>query len=824
MFKSIYDKLKSILEVKLFRHIVVVAITLLILFPLYNLTYVVPSFHELMEGYVETESLSITKHLAENINAEEESIRINDKFLKDIMDIQDDFNIARLTVYSPNGDVIFSTSDDQTKNKQTKNKQTKNKIDENLLNDVLSKGDIYSKVVHKSHSTVKAHDKVYLDVYVPFISNNKLTGIYEISYDYTEKHVFLEGLILKSNAITMFLSTTMFGIIIFILVKSEKVFNEYAMVYNEIERNHAFQNVISSVLKLSFKNLLLKEYLELALDLLLSLPWLSVNSVGCIFLYDKESHKLVLTVRRNFPKQLLNPCKEVQIGECLCGLAASTRELVYANSIDERHSITYDDMPPHGHYCIPIKSKDKLLGVINLDLKHGHKRSPYEEHFLLTFADTLASIIEHKQTSEQLDFYAHYDVLTGLPNRTLLYDRLEQSLKHSRIDNTKTVVMLIDLDHFKYINDILGHDVGDIMLKIIANNLSQALRDTDTVSRSGGDEFIIITRVDEVEAIEKIAKKLIETICKPIKIKDQQCSVIASIGISLFPVDGEDVHTLLKKADIAMYNAKLGGGKCYLFYASSMDKEFKERNKLENDIRNAIENDELILYYQPQIELSTGNVIGMEALIRWQHPVFGLIPPNKFIPIAETTGIITLIGEWVLDSACRQNKMWQDKGFLSLTVAVNVSSNQFQQYNFVEECLRILSETGLEPKYLELEVTESVSMKNVDTTISILKELNNVGVKISIDDFGTGYSSLSYLKHLPFSKLKIDRAFIRDVTFNNDDLAITKTIIDMGHNLNLKVIAEGVETQEQLELLKKLKCDEVQGFYFSKPVPAVEAE
>ncbi len=587
----------------------------------------------------------------------------------------------------------------------------------------------------------------------------------------------------------------------------------------QIKRSFEVQHVISSVLKLSFKNLELREYLELALDLLFSVPWLSAKSIGCIFLFDPHTNTLKMTVRRNFPQQLLQPCKEVPLGKCLCGLAASSGEMVFADKIDERHEILYEGIPPHGHYCIPIKTKEKLLGLLNIDLNEGHERNHVEEQFLQTFADTLATIIERSRTHEKLEFMANYDPLTALPNRSLLFDRLNQAIKESQRYGDKITIMYIDLDRFKCVNDTYGHEVGDMLLKTTASRLLECVRDTDTVSRVGGDEFVlVVTRMKDSENSKKIAKKIIDSLSKPLIINDHSCSIIVSIGMSFFPEDGHDMQMLIKKADTAMYHAKTSGGHNVIAYNNSMDKELRESSKLEQDIRHALANDEFVLHYQPQINLRTGLITGAEALIRWNHPIFGMIYPDKFISIAESLGLIVQIGDWVLQQGCLQSKMWQQNYSHTLVLAVNISYNQFQQYNFSERVSQILFETELDPQLLELELTESVSMHNMESTIYILKELNSIGVKLAIDDFGTGYSSLSYLKHLPFHKLKIDKSFINDINHNNDDHVIAKTIIDMAHNLGLKVIAEGVETKEQLEILKKLDCDEVQGYLISKPV------
>ncbi|MBF0345756.1 MAG: GGDEF domain-containing protein [Nitrospirae bacterium] len=486
-----------------------------------------------------------------------------------------------------------------------------------------------------------------------------------------------------------------------------------------------------------------------------------------------------------------------------------------------RKSLTFDGIPEHGHYCVPIIMKDKVLGVLNVDVNAGHKKDKIEEQLLLMFSDTLASIIERKKADEKLEYMANYDALTGVPNRTLLFDRLAQSIYQSKRYNDRTAVIYIDLDKFKPINDKYGHDAGDVVLKKTTNRLRRCIRDTDTLSRLGGDEFTIVARgFKSLNDLTELCNRMVAEVCKPIEHKGHVFSVNASIGVSIYPEDGGDAMLLLKKADTAMYSAKMSSGSKFLFYKDSMDKNLSERDKLEEDIRHAISTNQFVLHYQPQIDLTTNKITGVEALIRWNHPIFGMIYPDKFIPLAEEVGLIIDIGKWVLKTACEQNILWHEEGLPLLNMAVNVASNEFQQHDFVDNVIHILSDTQMNPIYLELEITERISIHDIETTITVLSKLNNAGVKVSLDDFGTGYSSLSYLKRLPFNKIKIDKSFVMDIQHNQDALIIAKTIIDMSHNLKKVVIAEGIETAEQLEMLKSLNCDEGQGYLFSKAVSA----
>jgi diguanylate cyclase (GGDEF)-like protein/PAS domain S-box-containing protein len=433
-------------------------------------------------------------------------------------------------------------------------------------------------------------------------------------------------------------------------------------------------------------------------------------------------------------------------------------------------------------------------------------------------------ITERKKSVERLNYLASHDSLTNLPNRNLLSDRLGHAISRARWHKRLVAILFLDLDRFKMINDTLGHSIGDLLLQAIADRLSVILRDGDTVARLGGDEFVII--LDDVareEDVAKVAQKILETLSRPLMLKGQEIFMTASIGISLFPNDGDDSQNLLKNADTAMYLAKEQGRNNYQHFSPNMNVKTLERLALETNLRHALERKELILHYQPFLNLSTGKIIGMEALVRWRHPDLGLISPAKFIPLAEETGLIVPISEWVLKSACEQNRAWQTAGLPPIHIAVNLSARQFQEKNLAMMVKQVLKETGLDPAYLELELTESVIMKNAETTTAVLREFHDLGIEISIDDFGTGYSSLNYLKRFPVNKLKIDQSFVREITTDPDDAAITVAIIAMGHSLHLKVIAEGVETKEQLEYLRSIDCDEIQGYLFSRPLPAEES-
>ncbi|HUX43487.1 MAG TPA: EAL domain-containing protein, partial [Terracidiphilus sp.] len=437
-------------------------------------------------------------------------------------------------------------------------------------------------------------------------------------------------------------------------------------------------------------------------------------------------------------------------------------------------------------------------------------------------------ITDRKTAEERVQYLAYYDALTGLPNRTLLQDRLTKALASARRQKDKVALLFLDLDRFKDINDSFGHPLGDLLLQEFAKRLERCVREQDTVARLNvarinGDEFLIVLAgVRDISDAAVAAKRFMDTMTAEFAVQGHSLSMTCSLGISIFPEHGADVETLIKNADAAMYSAKDGGRNCFRFFTDDMNAQIVERLTLEAALRLALERKEFFLVYQPQIDIGTGRITGLEALIRWQHPELGLVPPDKFIPIAENGNLIQPIGEWVLRTACAQARKWHDEGLCAVPMAVNVSAVQFRQEDFSKLIGAVLQETGLASQYLELELTERVLLSNVDTTFSVLQNLKALGLSLAIDDFGTGYSSLSYLKRFPINKLKIDRSFIRDVAVNPDDAAITTAIIAMAKQLKLKVIAEGVEDEAQLSFLRENHCDEIQGYYFSKPL-AVDA-
>jgi len=431
---------------------------------------------------------------------------------------------------------------------------------------------------------------------------------------------------------------------------------------------------------------------------------------------------------------------------------------------------------------------------------------------------------QHRQVNEtKVRHQAYHDSLTGLPNRASFAAQMQDALARAQNSGHMVGLMFLDIDQFKCINDSLGHSVGDDLLKVTAKRLKSLVRETDVVYRMGGDEFtVILENLHSSDDCALTAKRINESISKPVKMDAHEISATVSIGISLYPKDATDVETLVRNADAAMYRAKEAGRNCYQFYTASLNAKMSERFKLAAGMRQALNKGEFLLYYQPKVSAKSGEIIGHEALLRWKHPELGILTPDKFLSVLEESGLIITVGEWVLRTACQQAKDWQSAGFRHIPVSVNIASRQFTSGTLQDIVRQVLKETGLEPKYLELELTERLLIDNADAAIKVLDELKKIGVLISIDDFGTGYSSLNYLKRFPIDILKIDKSFIRDMVTREKDAAIASAIISLAHNLKLGLIAEGVENMNQVEFLQSRGCDEVQGFLFSRPLPPDE--
>lgn len=511
--------------------------------------------------------------------------------------------------------------------------------------------------------------------------------------------------------------------------------------------------------------------------------------------------------------------------------------------IKEDRAIRLDDIGqdprsagfPEGHpsmkslLAVPISQLGHVFGRIYVcDKLDGTGFTLDDELLAKSFSNSLSLVLENaremmemKQAQQRLDYLAHFDTLTGLPNRELLTDRIQQVIAHSQRYKRKMALMFVDIDNFKTINDLFGHGMGDELLKSVASIISGSLRQGDTVARLSGDEFIVLLpEIDFAQDVASVAEKIVNTLKEPIRLGEasHEIFITVSIGISLYPQDGSDMESLMAKADTAMYHAKSAGKNTFQFFTSSLNETIQLHLKLEQLLRKALSRKELSLHYQPQIDLETGKIIGTEALLRWHNREIGNISPAQFIPVAEETGLIVQIGAWALRTACAQAAKWQTEGHC-IHMAVNISPKQFQHdHHFLRTLQSALHETGLDPNLLELEITESMMMQKIDATIEMLGMIKNLGVRFSMDDFGTGFSSLGYLKKLPIDIVKIDQSFVRDIATDRNDAAIVAAITAMARQLELKVIAEGVETKEQLEFIRAHQCDAVQGYYFSRPV------
>lgn len=572
--------------------------------------------------------------------------------------------------------------------------------------------------------------------------------------------------------------------------------------------------------------------LEDVLDRLMRLVESQLTGIfGSVLLLDKDGSHLRHGGAPSLAKEYTTAVDGIAIGPKVgsCGTAVYRREPVIVADImqdplweDYRHVVA-----PFGYrscWSTPILShQGAVLGVFAM--YSMTVREPTEaETRLIDFTTRIAGIaIERKLAEDQIHFMANHDVLTGLPNRALLEDRLSQALLYAQRYERWVTVVFIDLDNFKLVNDTLGHNAGDVLLKTVANRMVECVRSTDTVVRLGGDEFVIVLfdQPTDVDLISETLQKIRSAIAEPVHLGRHRLRATASIGIANYPKDGTGPDQLLANADAAMYRAKEFGRDNFQFYAPEFNTRAHEKFLLQEELRNALARSEFVLLYQPQVDLRSGDVFAVEALLRWKHPTRGMVAPNTFIPTAEETGLIVPIGDWVLHEACRQNKAWQDAGLPPLTVCVNVSARQFREPNLIGRVVNALKDSGLDARHLELEVTESLIMQDVELAVSTMNALQGLGVQISIDDFGTGYSSLSALKTFPVARLKIDKSFIRDLAADESDQAVASAVISLGQNLHLRVIAEGVETDDQVAFLRKNNCDEMQGYHFSKPVSAL---
>jgi len=610
------------------------------------------------------------------------------------------------------------------------------------------------------------------------------------------------------------------------LVKTERGLHVLCLCRNITQRRRAEQRrqLLNALLSLPVEGHSLQQMSERALELILESVPVEKMGRGAIYLVDFEKPLPHLAASRDFPPAFFSRCFQ-EITQILDDASAGKNLFWYAEcqGLLGRGN-------PLGYFRFHLISQERILGVLVLRISREQLLDAHELDFIHSICQTLGDIIDRKRAEARIERLAYYDTLTGLPNRRLLEDRLKQAIAQAGRHQDRLAVIFLDLDRFKAVNDALGHTLGDLLLKEAASRIANCVRGSDTVARLGGDEFLVVMgdlTGDPLQAVVSVAGKIGKSLAQPFLIEGHNLFITTSLGIALYPDDGETPGDLIKNADTAMYHAKEQGRNNFQFFAGHMNASIVARLKLEQELREAFEAGQFELHYQPQVDIATNRVVGAEALLRWRHPVRGMISPADFIPVAEDTGIILPLGEWVLRAACMQMQAWHEAGLFALGLrhmSVNVSPRQFQQPSFVDSVEKVLKETGLEPAALELEVTEHSLMHNTTSTLANLDRLMKLGVRLFIDDFGIGYSCLAYLRRFPLDGLKIDASFVRDLASDPNDAALTEAIIAMAHRLELKVIAEGVETQEQLSFLRAQSCDVFQGFLESPALPAERFE
>lgn len=561
----------------------------------------------------------------------------------------------------------------------------------------------------------------------------------------------------------------------------------------------------------------------------------AVLAMGCAFFHlpsgiiTRVDGDELEILSAQFPDERFKRGARFKLASMYSGRVIAAGETI---AIHDGRTPDWEGHPSHQNWKLeayigtPLRVNGEIYGTISFAGPEP-RATPFSEtevDFIRLIAQWLGLAIEHRNVEDELRHNALHDALTGLPNQRLFYDRVQVAMAQAKRSGEKVAVCFLDLDRFKVINDTLGHRIGDGLLQEVSARIASCLREGDTLARLGGDEFVVLLPdVGDVSAAGKIAQRLLDALEAPISIEGREMFVTASIGISLYPDAGTDPETLVKHADYAMYRAKEVGRATYQLYAPT-DADSNERLALETSLRRAIKNGELLLHYQPQIDISSGKLVGVEALVRWERPDLGLVAPSEFIPIAEETGLIVPIGSWVIEQACRQAALWRHLGFPAFRMAVNVSARQFRHKSFVESVDAVLAAHGLDPSCLEIELTESVTMHASEVELQAFEELKRIGVRLALDDFGTGFASLSNLKRFPVDVVKVDRSFVTDCLNSTDDAAIVKAVVSMGHALRLQVTAEGVETREQLAFLQLLGCDCAQGYFVGAPMPAPELE
>ena len=595
----------------------------------------------------------------------------------------------------------------------------------------------------------------------------------------------------------------------------------------KLERELANERALAEILAESLSDRPYESRMSRILEITTHAPMADLAPKGAIFLMDPEQDTLKLAVQTGLARPLLQSCKQVPVGHCLCGRAASERQVVFASCVDERHETHYQGMGEHGHYCVPIQNGDRLLGVFTLYVAHGHERDPFEDRFLLTVADTLGNLIDRHQAHEALQQKAFYDELTGLPNRALFLDRARHHLEQEcQREKALSAVMFLDLDGFKTVNDALGHEAGDRLLVEVGKRIAGSVRPTDTVARLGGDEFtVLLKNIGNPGIALRVADRIHEVLSRPFHLAGRSVAVTASIGIAFNDRRSTTPDALMRDADTAMYQAKTSGKRNTVIFDTHMHAAVRRMLELEQGLRQSLEKGEIEVWYQPIMELPERRIQGMEALARWTDPSGRQVPPDEFIAAAENAGLIWDLDCQVLDKACRDFRKYAEtacnrKDSPPLYLSVNLSTHDLKQADFVERLSSITRRHGIPPEQVCFEVTESKLLHDRETARDRLEQLSDLGYRVALDDFGTGYSSLAYLHQLPAHLLKIDRRFMQDMPTDEVKEHLIKAMVHIAQGLGMEVVAEGIETEHQAGRLTELGCMLGQGYLYARPMPA----
>ena len=774
-----------------------------------------PKYTGLLVENTEEEAMRAGTQLASMILSKDQGLITKDSILnvnkQMILDTGKYLGIHKLRIFSSSGEILFST--DKMEIGQVNRKD--------YFLRFVSKGKPYTKTIRKEAKTAEGEiSKVdVVESYVPVMRQGKFAGAFELYYDVSKRKSKLDGLVTRMYWTIFPFAFVLLGFIIALSLRASKNFEKLRETELKLQRAYTEieQKVLDRTDALRLANIQLEKEIE-------ERKQYEKQMIQATTVFENTIEGIVITDSKGIIQRVNKAFTTITGFEPEEAIGQNPRIL----KSDRHDQAFYEEMwaslITRGMWEGEIWDRRKNGETYPEWLSINAIKSPEGKsiHYVALFHD----ITDIKSSEDQLRYQANYDALTGLPNRQLFNDRLKMAIAHARRNELPLGVLFIDLDDFKNVNDSQGHYFGDLLLKQVAERLTACCREEDTVARLGGDEFLLLAQFirKEEPAATRLAERIIESFKNPFTLGDNQIYVYASIGITICPNDGNDIETLVKNADVAMYRAKGLGKNQFRLFTDAMNREVMRRIGLGNDLRRGMEREEFMVYYQPKVNIQTGVVSGMEALVRWNRLKKEMVPPGEFIYLAEDLGVIFPLGEWVLSTACRQAREFGVACHRDLCVAVNLSVKQFRQENLVAMIRETLHKTGLSPNLLTIEITENIVITDIEATIETLNRLKQIGVHVSIDDFGTGYSSLSYLKKMPLSELKIDKSFVDDIPDNAEASAIVKMVLSLARSLNLKTVAEGVETKKQLAFLRNEGCDEMQGYLFSKPLPAPEME